>query len=204
MVKYLKLNDLANQENFVKVATTSEATTKDMLDYIKPVVRKKPNTLIIHTGPNDLINGVKTMIKVKKLVQYIRENDKGKNIQIGFSSICYRADRVLEKEMNDTTGRLKNYCSGNGFIFTDNSTINESCLDNFVDCELFLESNFPDILALSETILDDLIDSGNFSVRIYLPLIRKDSITNMNGLAVYVKEGLLQGTYLQKTLQILT
>ena len=61
---------------------------------------------------------------------------------------------------------------------------------NFVDCESFLESNSPDILALCETNLDDLIDSGNFSVRGYLPLIRKDSSTHMHGLAVYVKEGL--------------
>ena len=61
---------------------------------------------------------------------------------------------------------------------------------NFVDCESFLESNSPDILALCETNLDDPIDSGNFSVRGYLPLIRKDSSTHMHGLAVYVKEGL--------------
>ena len=61
---------------------------------------------------------------------------------------------------------------------------------NFVDWESFLESNSPDILALCETNLDDSIDSGNFSVRGYLPLIRKDSSTHMHGLAVYVKEGL--------------
>ena len=61
---------------------------------------------------------------------------------------------------------------------------------NFVDCESFLESNSPDILALFETNLDDSIDSGNFFRRGYLPLIRKDSGTHMHGLAVYVKEGL--------------
>ena len=61
---------------------------------------------------------------------------------------------------------------------------------NFVDCESFLESNSPDILSLCETNLDDSIDSGNFSVRGYLPLIRKDSSTHMHGLTVYVKEGL--------------
>ena len=55
---------------------------------------------------------------------------------------------------------------------------------NFVDCESFLESNSPDILALCETNLDDSIDSGNFSLRGYLPLIRKDSSTHMHGLAV--------------------
>ena len=45
---------------------------------------------------------------------------------------------------------------------------------NFVDCE-----------------------SGNFSVRGYLPLIRKDYFSDLYGLAVYVKEGLpLHGTHL--------
>ena len=61
---------------------------------------------------------------------------------------------------------------------------------NFVDCESFLESNSPDILALCETNLDDSIDSSNFSVTGYLPLIRKDSSTHMHGLAVYVKDKL--------------
>ena len=59
-----------------------------------------------------------------------------------------------------------------------------------MDCKSFLESNPPDTLALCETNLDDSIDSGNFSVRGYLPLIRKDSSTHMHGLAVYVKQSL--------------
>ena len=61
---------------------------------------------------------------------------------------------------------------------------------NFVECESLLESNSPDILALCETNLDHSVDSGNFSVRGYLPLIRKDSSTHIHGLAVYGKEGL--------------
>ena len=73
---------------------------------------------------------------------------------------------------------------------------------NFVDCESFFESNFPDILALCETNLDDSNDSGNISVRGYLPLIQKDSSTHMHGLAVYVKEGLQFARDL--SLQILT
>ena len=44
---------------------------------------------------------------------------------------------------------------------------------------------------MCEANLDDSIDSGNFSVRAYLPLILKDSNTHMHGLCeVYVKEGL--------------
>ena len=55
----------------------------------------------------------------------------------------------------------------------------------------FLKSNSPNILALCETNLDDSIDFGNFSVRGYLPSIRKNSTTHMHGLTVYVKEELL-------------
>ena len=74
----------------------------------------------------------------------------------------------------------------------------------FVDCKSFLESNSLDILAPCETKQDNSIDSGNFYVRGYLPLILKDSSTHVHGLAVYVKEGLtFARTYLQKTLQIL-
>ena len=50
---------------------------------------------------------------------------------------------------------------------------------SFVECEYFLNSNSPDILALCKTNFDDLIDSCNFSVTVH-----------MDGLAVYVKEGL--------------
>ena len=46
-------------------------------------------------------------------------------------------------------------------------------------------------MTLKETMsLADSIDSGNLSVRVYLPLIQKDSATLMHGLTVNMKEGL--------------
>ena len=62
---------------------------------------------------------------------------------------------------------------------------------NFVDCESFLEPRSPDILAVRETNLDDSTDYGNFSVRGYLSLIRKDSSIHVHDLTIYVKEGIL-------------
>ena len=53
----------------------------------------------------------------------------------------------------------------------------------------FPESKSPDILALSEKNLDNLIVSGNFSVRGYLLLVQRD-FTYMHGLVVHLKEGL--------------
>ena len=50
------------------------------------------------------------------------------------------------------------------------TNIQDLC-SNFVECKSFLKSNSPDLLALCETNLDESIDSGNFPVRGYLPLI---------------------------------
>ena len=61
---------------------------------------------------------------------------------------------------------------------------------NFAECQSFLESNSPDVLSLYEANLDDSVDSANFSVSGYLPLIRKDSVAHNHGLAVHAKEGL--------------
>ena len=44
---------------------------------------------------------------------------------------------------------------------------------NFAECESFFESNSPGMLDLWETNLDDPIHSENFSVRGYLPLVKK-------------------------------
>ena len=54
---------------------------------------------------------------------------------------------------------------------------------NIVECESFVESNPLDIL-------DILLTCEANSVRGYLSLIPKDSITHVHGLALYVKKGL--------------
>ena len=90
---------------------------------------------------------------------------------------------ILSKERKPDNFELHNFLK---FSFTNIGVLHSI----LVDCKLFLESNSPDILALCETNLNDSIDFGNFSVRGYLPLIRKVSITHMHGLVVYVKEGL--------------
>ena len=105
-------------------------SSEDMVDSVKPVARKKPDTLIIHVGTNDLTKGVNTMKKVRKCLKVIRELDNTENIQIGFSSIIERTDKDFSNEVKETNIKLKNYCWGKGFIFVDNDNINESCLNN--------------------------------------------------------------------------
>ena len=79
---------------------------------------------------------------------------------------------------------LSNECKPNNFESCNSPKHNfiniQDCHLNFVECESFLESNSPDILALCETNLDGSIDSGDFSVRGCVSFIRKDSIIHMH------------------------
>ena len=98
MIKYLRRDNLSSKNNDVKVYAHPGSTTVDMLDYIKPIVRGKPDVLVIHTGTNDLKNGVNTMKEVRQLVKCMKELDKEEEVKIGFSSVINRSDRNLEKK----------------------------------------------------------------------------------------------------------
>ena len=127
LIKYLRRDNLSSKNN--DVDTHPESTTVDMLDYIKPTVRRKPDVLVIHTGTNDLINGVNTMKEVRQLVKCVKELGKEEEVKIGFLSVINRSDRNLEKGIIDTNHKLMWYCEGN-HLFIDNNNINKSCLNN--------------------------------------------------------------------------
>ena len=130
MVKFLRSDEMFSVNNAVNIMKHPGSTTDDMVDYVRPVTRKKPDVIIMHVGTNDLTKGVNTMSKVRKIVSAIQEVDSTRNIQLGFSSIVQRADNDYSKEIKDINTRLTSYCLGKGLIFVDNSNIDESCLNN--------------------------------------------------------------------------
>ena len=83
---------------------------------------------MIHTGTNDLTNGVNTMKEIRKIVKCVRDLDKDKKVNIGFSSVISRSDRNLGQGIRDLNLKLKGYCEDNNFLFVDNVNIEESCL----------------------------------------------------------------------------
>ena len=129
MIKYLRLENLSSKNYEVKIAAHPGSTTEELIDYIKPVVRKKTTDfLVIHTGENDLTNGVNTMKEIRKLVKCVRDLEKDNNVHIGFSSVIRRSDRNLGQAIRDLNLTLKRYCEGNNFLFVDNVDVEESCV----------------------------------------------------------------------------
>ena len=48
---------MSSEENRVTVQSFSGATIEDMSDFIKPILRRKPETVILHIGTNNLRRG---------------------------------------------------------------------------------------------------------------------------------------------------
>ena len=80
-------------------------------------------------GTNDLAEDINTMKNVRKRVDAIHKLDNSENIQTGFSSIMHRFDKGISKEISELNVKRKNLFK-KGFIYIDNDTVNESCLNN--------------------------------------------------------------------------
>ena len=68
-----------SKKNHIKMKTNAGATTDDVIDYIKPSIRKRPDFLLVHSGTNDFTNGINTMTKIWRVVATVEEmNNEGK------------------------------------------------------------------------------------------------------------------------------
>ena len=65
MVTFFKSENLSDKIYFTNIKTNPDFTTKDIADYIKSTIRRKPDIILVHTSTNDLINSVNT-IKIRK------------------------------------------------------------------------------------------------------------------------------------------
>ena len=89
MIKHVNWREVSRDDS-VKIRCHSGATTDDIIDYVRPTARKKPDIIIIHTGINSIQNKVNTLQKVRKVITTIKEIDVNKEIQIVFSSVIQR------------------------------------------------------------------------------------------------------------------
>ena len=114
----------------VKIRPLPGASTEDLIDLIKPAIRKNPDIVVVHTGTNDLQDNCNIVKKAKKLVSALKEVDKDNSIKIAFSGIISREDEDedFKDKIMDVNNKLKNYCNSAGMDFINNLNIDGSCL----------------------------------------------------------------------------
>ena len=101
----------------------------DILDHIKPALRKKPDIIIIYCGSNDLTSQEKTIENMHELVGLAKAESPDTELVI--SSIITRRDKPgLQQKVNAhaLNYEIKDFCRNNQIEIIDNSNLDVKCL----------------------------------------------------------------------------
>ena len=90
-----------NAEINIKIRKYPGASSTDMLDHIRPSLRKEPDQIIIHAGTNDITND-HNYLNVEKIVKMVRETCK--STKLCFSSlICGTVQKDIDEKVKKLT-----------------------------------------------------------------------------------------------------
>ena len=132
----------ASKNNNIKVKCHRGATTEDIVDHINPVVRKKPDIIIIHGGTNDLTNNVNTEENLERIICKVK--NESPNTKIVVSSAIIRKDKPnLEKAVEELNKNFSVVCSKHNIDIITHGNIK---LSNLTEKKLHLNKGGSSIL----------------------------------------------------------
>ena len=113
----------AFETNKVVVKKFRGAATKDMEDFIKPVLRKDPENIIIHVWTND-VNSQEPRLIAEGIVNLALEIEgDAPNTNIAISGLVSRADDK-DGKVSSVHKILKTFCHQNHWNFIEHNNVN--------------------------------------------------------------------------------
>ena len=124
-----------------------------MQGYVKPLVRRKPDEIILHIGTNNIRDSTsdpQTLAEgIVNLANQIISSSPS-TAEISISGLVTRRDNsTFVTKINNTNKRLKAICISNNWSFIDNSNVNFG-----VDKIKFNESGFPKVKGFKMAMLN--------------------------------------------------
>lgn len=118
--------------HYYVVKAFSGATVTDMEDFIKPIIRKSPNKVIVHVGTNDLKKDYTPKVIADSIINLTTQiKEDLPNSTVGVSALLVRSDSPnLATKVKQVNFILDNYCHMNKIPFLRNANINNSHLNN--------------------------------------------------------------------------
>ena len=124
IIKYVKGWELSDATGRVRVNSFSGANVQDMRDFIKPILRKNPDKLVLYVGTNDLRYSEPKAVGdgIANLVLKIEQQCP--SIQVAVSGIIVRTDDTsVADRVRETNCMLKSLCNQNDWHFISNSNV---------------------------------------------------------------------------------
>ena len=124
MLTYTEDQKLSNRTRATKVHTFPGAISDDMLDFIRPLAYRNPDSIIVHAGTNDL-----TELTTKEILENYLDimatiKEINPEIKIVFSSVIQRYDDIsLQPREHDLNNQMREFCNKHKAGFIDNFNI---------------------------------------------------------------------------------
>ena len=121
--------DGVSTKNFCTVVKSfGGSTSRDMVDYIKPAARKKPDKIIVHVGTNDISKKIEnTTENLDLVVKTVK--DLSPETQIFVSEICLRNDLMGSfSKVKQKNEELKKFCQERNIGMVEHGNVDHSCL----------------------------------------------------------------------------
>ena len=116
-----------SRHHIIKVKNHPGANMEDIADHVRPVIRRKPDLLIIHAGTNDLTKGINTAEVLRETITFIKKESP--ETQIAVSTLITRHDKPgMDKKVQDINRKIKVLCVEEKVKIIDNSNLDEYCL----------------------------------------------------------------------------
>ena len=114
MTKFIKPNKLSKKHH-VQSYSFAGAKVEDMNDFVKPLLRRRPDKVIVHVGTNNVKddNPKRVKVKISELVDTIRNND-----------------RSLNGSIDQVNQAVESVCRRRGLDFISHDNIPGDCLNN--------------------------------------------------------------------------
>ena len=128
-IKGWKLNQQLD-DDFIVVKSFPGATSGDMSHYIEPTLAKRPQTVVIHAGTNDL-KGVETANVIAKRIINLATKCTDRGSKVLVSGIINRGDQLnLNGKLDYVNELLQLSCQSRNIGYIDNSNITLKNLNN--------------------------------------------------------------------------
>ena len=112
-----------SKTNKVVVKPFPDARTEDMEDFIKPILRKDPENIIIHAGTND-VNSKEPRLTAGGIVNLaLKIEGDAPNTNIAIQGLVSRADDKKGK-VSSVNKILKKFCHQNHWNFIEHNNVN--------------------------------------------------------------------------------
>ena len=105
----------------------SGASSEDVVDFIKPYLRKKPDAFILHCGTIDLTKSVDMIKSLEEIILTAKTESEGTELVI--SELVTRRDKPgMIRKVADLNSRIKDFCRNQQIKFIDINNLNAACL----------------------------------------------------------------------------